>query len=83
MSNYPKVILTEEGMRDGLQIERADIPVAGKIRLLDMLSETGSERNRGRLVCQSALGAADGVHRRVGPRISSQAGCELYRHGAQ
>jgi hydroxymethylglutaryl-CoA lyase len=41
MSNYPKVILTEEGMRDGLQIERADIPVAGKIRLLDMLSETG------------------------------------------
>ena len=41
MSNYPKVVLTEEGMRDGLQIERADIPVAGKIRLLDMLSETG------------------------------------------
>ncbi len=27
MSNYPKVILTEEGMRDGLQIERAGIPV--------------------------------------------------------
>jgi hydroxymethylglutaryl-CoA lyase len=41
MSNYPKVLLTEEGMRDGLQIERADIPVEGKIRLLDMLSETG------------------------------------------
>jgi hydroxymethylglutaryl-CoA lyase len=41
MSNYPKVILTEEGMRDGLQIERPDIPVDGKIRLLDMLSETG------------------------------------------
>jgi len=41
MSNYPKVLLTEEGMRDGLQIERADIPVEGKIRLLDTLSETG------------------------------------------
>ncbi len=41
MSNYPKVILTEEGMRDGLQIERADIPVDDKIRLLDILSETG------------------------------------------
>ena len=41
MSNYPKVLLTEEGMRDGLQIESADIPVEGKIRLLDMLSETG------------------------------------------
>ena len=32
MSNYAKVILTEEGMRDGLQIERPDIPVAEKIR---------------------------------------------------
>jgi hydroxymethylglutaryl-CoA lyase len=41
MSNYPKVLLTEEGMRDGLQIERADIPVDAKIQLLDMLSETG------------------------------------------
>jgi len=41
MSNYPKVLLTEEGMRDGLQIERADIPVGDKIRLLDALSETG------------------------------------------
>jgi hydroxymethylglutaryl-CoA lyase len=41
MSNYPRVILTEEGMRDGLQIERADIPVGDKIRLLDALSETG------------------------------------------
>jgi hydroxymethylglutaryl-CoA lyase len=35
------VVLTEEGMRDGLQIERADISVADKIRLLDALSETG------------------------------------------
>jgi hydroxymethylglutaryl-CoA lyase len=41
MSNYPRVVLTEEGMRDGLQIERAEIPVADKIRLLDALSETG------------------------------------------
>ncbi|MBI2985151.1 MAG: citramalate synthase [Deltaproteobacteria bacterium] len=35
------MILTEEGMRDGLQIERADIAVQDKIRLLDALSETG------------------------------------------
>jgi hydroxymethylglutaryl-CoA lyase len=41
MNHYPTVILTEEGMRDGLQIERPDIPVADKIRLLDALSETG------------------------------------------
>ena len=41
MASYPKVIHTEEGMRDGLQIENADISVADKIRLLDALSATG------------------------------------------
>jgi hydroxymethylglutaryl-CoA lyase len=41
VSGYPRVLLTEEGMREGMQIERADIPVADKIRLLDALSETG------------------------------------------
>jgi hydroxymethylglutaryl-CoA lyase len=41
MPGYPKIIHTEEGMRDGLQIESADIPVAAKIRLLNALSETG------------------------------------------
>lgn len=43
MNNYPRIVLTEEGMRDGLQIERADIAVRDKIRLLDALSETGLE----------------------------------------
>lgn len=38
---YPRIVLTEEGMRDGLQIESADIPVQAKIALLDALSETG------------------------------------------
>jgi hydroxymethylglutaryl-CoA lyase len=41
MGGYPQVVLTEEGMREGMQIESADIPVADKIRLLDALSETG------------------------------------------
>src|SRR5215203_3650147 len=41
MAGYPKIVHTEEGMRDGLQIESADIPVAAKIRLLNALSETG------------------------------------------
>jgi hydroxymethylglutaryl-CoA lyase len=41
MSGYPVIIHTEEGMRDGLQIESPDIPLAAKIRLLDALSETG------------------------------------------
>ena len=41
MSGYPVIVHTEEGMRDGLQIESPDIPLAAKIRLLDALSETG------------------------------------------
>jgi hydroxymethylglutaryl-CoA lyase len=38
---WPTVRFTEEGMREGLQIESARIPVDQKIRLLDALSETG------------------------------------------
>jgi hydroxymethylglutaryl-CoA lyase len=41
MGGYPRIVLTEEGMREGMQIESAEIPVADKIRLLDTLSETG------------------------------------------
>jgi hydroxymethylglutaryl-CoA lyase len=38
---WAKVELAEEGMREGLQIEDANIPVEQKIRLLDALSKTG------------------------------------------
>lgn len=41
MSGYPTIVHTEEGMRDGLQIESPDIALKDKIRLLDALSETG------------------------------------------
>ncbi len=41
MAGYPTILHTEEAMRDGLQIEDRNIPVADKIRLLDALSETG------------------------------------------
>ena len=41
MIGYPKILHTEEAMRDGLQIEDQNIPVEDKIRLLDALSETG------------------------------------------
>lgn len=41
MAGYPKILHTEEVMRDGLQIEDASIPVEAKIRLLDAVSETG------------------------------------------
>jgi hydroxymethylglutaryl-CoA lyase len=40
----PNVVLVEEGMREGLQIEDAGIPVADKIRLLNALSSTGLKR---------------------------------------
>ena len=38
---YPKVTIIEEGMREGFQIEDADIPVESKLRVLDALSRTG------------------------------------------
>ena len=38
---FPRVILTEEGMREGMQIEDAEISVEDKIELLDLLSDTG------------------------------------------
>jgi hydroxymethylglutaryl-CoA lyase len=43
-SGRPIVIVQEEGMREGMQIESADIPVSEKIRLLDALSRTGLKR---------------------------------------
>ena len=41
MSSWPRVYYKEEGMREGMQIEDANIPVDEKVRLLDALSETG------------------------------------------
>ena len=44
MSNLPKsVIITDDTMREGLQIESAAIPVEAKLRLLDALGETGAK----------------------------------------
>lgn len=43
MSLLPKsVIINDDTMREGLQIESADIPVEAKLRLLDALGETGA-----------------------------------------
>jgi hydroxymethylglutaryl-CoA lyase len=41
---YPTIVYTEEGMREGMQIEDAKIPIEAKIALLDALSETGLKR---------------------------------------
>ena len=43
MSLLPKsVIIKDDTMREGLQIESASIPVEAKLRLLDALGETGA-----------------------------------------
>jgi hydroxymethylglutaryl-CoA lyase len=41
VGNFPHVVIIEEGMREGMQIESADITVGAKIELLDALSRTG------------------------------------------
>ena len=41
---YPTVVYTEEGMREGMQIEDAGISIDDKVALLDSLSETGLKR---------------------------------------
>ena len=41
MGHYPKIEYLEQVMRDGMQIEDANIPVEAKVRLLDALGETG------------------------------------------
>ena len=41
MPDYPKVVYKEEGMREGMQIEDANISVDDKVELLDQLSDTG------------------------------------------
>ena len=37
----PTVVIVEEGMREGMQIEDADIAITAKVELLDALSQTG------------------------------------------
>jgi hydroxymethylglutaryl-CoA lyase len=41
---WPNIVLTEEGMREGMQIESAEISLEDKVRLLNALSETGLKR---------------------------------------
>lgn len=43
-AGWPAVVMIEEGMREGLQIEDAGVSVSEKIRLLDALSRTGLRR---------------------------------------
>ena len=44
MSEFPKSVeITDDTMREGLQIEDANIPVSEKLRLLEALGETGAK----------------------------------------
>ncbi|MBI4641366.1 MAG: hydroxymethylglutaryl-CoA lyase, partial [Candidatus Tectomicrobia bacterium] len=45
MADYPKFVhITEEGPREGFQIESVNITTDDKVRLIDALSETGVKR---------------------------------------
>ena len=44
MSAYPTVVLTEEGLREGMQIESASILVEDRLRLIDALTAAGLRR---------------------------------------
>lgn len=44
MTGKPIVVILEEGMREGMQIESAAIPADAKVRLLDALSRTGLKK---------------------------------------
>jgi hydroxymethylglutaryl-CoA lyase len=45
MSDLPKsILITEEGPREGFQVEQAMIPTARKVELIDALSQTGLKR---------------------------------------
>ncbi|MFH1141884.1 MAG: citramalate synthase [Chloroflexota bacterium] len=41
---YPKVDYTEQALREGMQIEDANISIEDKVRLLDAVSETGLKK---------------------------------------
>jgi hydroxymethylglutaryl-CoA lyase len=43
-ARYPEIVYTEEGMREGMQIEDANLSIDAKVALLDALSETGLKR---------------------------------------
>ena len=51
---YPEMVYTEEGMREGMQIEDANIPIDANVALLDALSETGLKRIHERALCGNA-----------------------------
>ena len=44
MSNYPKVLITDETLRDGLQIEREGVTLEEKLEILNLMVAAGLNR---------------------------------------
>src|SRR5438132_3850181 len=44
MSRWPNIVITDETMREGMQIESVTITLDQKLQLLEALSETGLKR---------------------------------------
>ena len=44
MSNHPKVLITDETLRDGLQIEREGVTIEEKLEILNLMVKAGLNR---------------------------------------
>ena len=56
---YPTVVITEEILREGMQIESVEITIDDKLRLLDAIVDAGLKR----IVVGSLRRARSGPHR--------------------
>jgi hydroxymethylglutaryl-CoA lyase len=64
MSIPKRVVISEVGPRDGLQIERTFLPTERKIALIDALSETGLDK----------IEITDFVHPKAAIEVSASSG---------
>ena len=73
MTDLPqRVLIQEEGPREGFQIEPKPISVADKVSFIEALAEHRRDQDRLRLVRQPGEGAVDG-RRRGGGGLDHQA----------
>ena len=74
MGKWPKIRWIEQCMREGMQIESADIPIDEKVRLLDAISETGPQEDRDRILRQPEVDPPDGQDGRTRSEVPPQGG---------
>ena len=72
MSHYPKVLITDETLRDGLQIEREGVTIEEKLELLGMMVDAGLKENGDRRLCERHVESTNGRHRRTGETTPSR-----------